>query len=331
MKEEVVLKVEELQVYLPSQEGMLRAVNGVNLEIKKGKILGLVGESGCGKSVMSLSLLKLLKNKDWKTEGEVRLKERNIFSLSEEEMRKQRGKEIAMIMQNPMSVFDPLRTIGSHFVDTIQNHIKVSVREAKKIAIENLKKVSLPEAEKIMRQYPFQLSGGMLQRVMIAIAIAMNPDVLIADEPTTALDVTVQYQILGQLKSLVKHNNTGVLLVSHDLGVIAQMADEVAVMYCGYIVEKAPVEELFKHPAHPYTRGLLASRFQLNKKRLKPIEGQPPSLLNLGNQCPFLERCSEVEAACREYTMDEVGGIKNHLVRCVKYARGKEMILDELA
>ncbi|AOY74925.1 ABC transporter ATP-binding protein [Clostridium formicaceticum] len=331
MKEEVVLKVEDLQVYLPSQEGMLRAVNGVDLEIKKGKILGLVGESGCGKSIMSLSLLKLLKNKEWQTKGEVRLKEKNIFSLSEEEMRKQRGKEIAMIMQNPMSVFDPLRTVGSHFVDTIQNHTKVTAKEAKKIAIENLKKVSLPEAEKIMKQYPFQLSGGMLQRVMIAIAIAMRPEVLIADEPTTALDVTVQYQILGQLKSLVKNNKTGVLLVSHDLGVIAQMADEVAVMYCGYIVEKAPVEDLFKHPAHPYTRGLLSSRFQLNKKRLKPIEGQPPSLLNLGKQCPFLERCSEAEAACKEYTMEEVGGIKNHLVRCAKYAPRKEMILNELA
>ncbi|SNS93793.1 peptide/nickel transport system ATP-binding protein/nickel transport system ATP-binding protein [Anaerovirgula multivorans] len=331
MKNEVVLKTDNLQVFLPNNQGILRAVNGVDLEIKKGKILGLVGESGCGKSVMSLSLLGLLKNKEWKIEGEIELRGKNLLSLSKEEMRKVRGKEMAMIMQNPMSVFDPLTTIGGHFVDTIQNHIKITTKEAKKIALENLKKVSLPNPEKIMKQYPFQLSGGMLQRVMIAIAIALNPAVLIADEPTTAVDVTVQHQILGQLKKLVKEHNTGVLLVSHDLGVIAQMADEVAVMYCGYIVEKAPVEELFRHPAHPYTKGLLSSRFQLTKRRLKPIEGQPPSLINLSNQCPFLERCNEAEEICTKYRMDEIGGIKNHLVRCAKYVTGNEVMLHELA
>lgn len=331
MKKEVVLKTEKLQVYLPTSQGVLRAVNGVDLEIEKGKILGVVGESGCGKSIMSLALLGLLKSKEWKVEGNIYLKDQNLLSLPKGEMRKVRGKEIAMIMQNPISAFDPLKTIGRHFVDTLQNHIQITTKEAQKIALENLTKVSLPQPEKIMKQYPFQLSGGMLQRVMIAIAIALKPSILLADEPTTALDVTVQYQILGQLKNLVKHRETAVLLVSHDLGVIAQMADEVAVMYCGYIVEKAPVHELFRHPAHPYTKGLLASRFELNKKRLKPIEGQPPSLINLGDKCPFVDRCGEVEALCYDYRIDGVGGVKNHLVRCAKYAFQEEVVLNELA
>lgn len=325
-----VLAVENLHTHIPTPEGIIRAVNGVSFQIGPGRVLGLVGESGCGKSITCLSILGLL-NTGRVVNGRIRLKGKDILNLSPEEMRKIRGKEIGMIMQNPMSSFNPVVTIGQQFIETIRTHRRVSVREARELAIEYLHQVGLPYPKDLLGQFPFQLSGGMLQRVMIAISIALNPAVLIADEPTTALDVTVQNRILGQLARLKVKYNAAIILVSHDLSVVAQLADEVAVMYSGYLVEKAPVMEIFDHPLHPYTRALMASRPSLKKKRLRPIRGQPPTLLNLDDKCPFFERCGEVSRACLDYTVELVELSHNHFVGCVKYGSNQEVVLYDYA
>lgn len=295
MKSKPLLKVDNLQVRIAVPGGVVRPLNGVSFQVRAGKVLGLVGESGCGKTISCLSLAGLMNGPGIAVTGNVELNGKSIMGLSHEKMRSVRGRELAMIMQNPMSAFNPLVTVGRHFTETIKSHSPASEREARQTALDYLRRSGLPDPGRVMEQYPFQLSGGMLQRVMIAIAMSMRPPVLLADEPTTSLDATLRLQILGQIALLLKEHNTGVLLVSHDLGVIAQLADEVAVMYCGYIVEKAPVTELFDHPLHPYTRALMASRAGMKKKRLNPVGGQPPSLLNLGDTCPFFERCSAVE------------------------------------
>lgn len=325
-----VLAVENLHTHIPTPEGIVKAVNGISFQIGPGRVLGLVGESGCGKSITCLSILGLL-NTGRVVDGKIRLKGRDILNLSSEEMRKIRGKEISMIMQNPMSSFNPVVTIGQQFIETLRTHKKMAPRKAKELAIEYLHQVGLPYPKDLLGQFPFQLSGGMLQRVMIAIAIALNPAVIIADEPTTALDLTVQNRILGQLARLKEKYNTGIILVSHDLSVVAQLADDVAVMYGGYIVEKAPVMEIFSHPLHPYTRALMASRPSLGKKRLRVIGGQPPTLLNLNDRCPFFERCGEVSRACLDYTVELLELAHNHFVGCVKYETNQEVILYDYA
>ena len=325
------LSVENLHTHIPTTAGIIKAVNDVSFQIWPGRVLGLVGESGCGKSISCLSVLGLLKGTGRVVKGKIRLKDRNILDLPAEEMRKIRGKEISMIMQNPMSAFDPIVSIGQQFIETIRTHKKVTKREARAIALECLQQVELPCPEDLLRRFPFQMSGGMLQRVMIAIAIFSNPAVLIADEPTTALDVTVQHRILGQLVKIQEKYNTGILLVSHDLKVIAQLADEVAVMYCGYIVEKGPAMKIFDHPLHPYTRALLASRPGLQKLRLKPIGGQPPTLINLEDRCPFFERCDEASKACLDYKVKLSKFSQDHSVSCLKYASNQEVVLYELA
>jgi oligopeptide/dipeptide ABC transporter ATP-binding protein len=326
-----VLSVENLHAHIPTAAGTIRAVNGISFRIWPGKVLGLMGESGCGKSITCLSVLGLLNGAGKIIKGKIRLKDRDILGLPTEELRKLRGNEISMIMQNPMSSFDPIVSIGQQFIETIRNHKKVTKREAITTALECLQQVELPCPEDLFNRYPFQMSGGMLQRVMIAIAIASNPAVLIADEPTTALDVTVQQRILGQLVKVQEKYNTGILLVSHDLKVIAQMADEVAVMYCGYIVEKGPAMKIFDHPLHPYTRALLASRPGLQKTRLKPIKGQPPALIDLEDRCPFFERCDEANKACLEYKVYLTRYAPDHFVSCLKYASKQEVVLYELA
>ncbi len=331
MNDDAAMNVQNLSVSLPVGPGLLRAVNGVSFQIRRQKILGLVGESGCGKSVTCLALMGLLKGRGWQIEGAVDIGGACIYALAQEDLRQLRGKEMAMIMQNPMSAFNPLLTIGQHFIETLQNHCRMTAGEAVELAIANLARVGVPQPARLLQRYPFQCSGGMLQRAMIAIALSMRPAVLIADEPTTSLDVTIQYQILSHLASLREHYQTGILLVSHDLGVIAQMADEVAVMYCGYIVEQAPVDELFDHPAHPYTRALMASRPQMQRKRLRPIDGQPPPLWNLKDRCPFEDRCHEVADSCGDYRMEPGICAPGHQVRCAKYATGQEVILSELA
>ncbi|MDN7240990.1 nickel import ATP-binding protein NikD [Planococcus sp. N028] len=259
-KQRNVLQVNGLNVAVKSAQGMLPLVQNLQFELKPGKILGLVGESGSGKTITSMALLQLLNQKTMNVEGSIQLHGRELNGLKEKEMRGIRGKDIGFIMQNPMNAFTPVYTIGNQFVETIRIHTKLSKKQAIDLAIASLEKMNLQEPSKIMKMYPFQLSGGMLQRVMIAISMCLRPSVVIADEPTTALDVTTQLQVLRELDRLRTECGTAILLISHDLGVISELADEVAVMQKGRIVEKADVYRLFDHPQHDYTKKLLQAR-----------------------------------------------------------------------
>lgn len=313
-----VLKLENLNVHIKKNKDIFKIVNNVGFSVKKERILGIVGESGCGKSITCHSIMGLL-GKEFTVDGNVIFKDKNIVNMTRKEKRALQGKEMAMIMQNPMTAFNSIITIGEHFTETIQSHINISKKEAVEKALHWIDLMKLPNPKQIMESYPFELSGGMLQRVMIGIALSMNPSILIADEPTTALDATIQYEILSQIYSLKEKYKTSILLVSHDLGVIAQLADEVIVMYCGHIVEKAHIMNLFDNPLHPYTKALMNARPGLEKKRLMPIKGLPPSIMNLNNSCPFLDRCKESSDRCREYKMNLVEREKEHFVSCIKY------------
>ncbi|RXT03899.1 ABC transporter ATP-binding protein [Ammoniphilus sp. CFH 90114] len=255
-----VLQVSGLNVKVRSEQGMLPLVQDIDFEIKPGEVLGLVGESGSGKTITCMSLLQLLDRKTTCVEGSIRLHGREINGLATEDMRAIRGKEIGFIMQNPMNAFAPVHTIGDQFIETIRTHSDLTKKQAIELAAGSMDAVNLPQPYELMRKYPFQLSGGMLQRVMIAISMSLRPSLVIADEPTTALDVTNQLQVLRQLDRLRSECGTSILLISHDLGVISELADEVAVIYKGRIVEKADVFQLFDHPQHEYTRKLLNAR-----------------------------------------------------------------------
>ncbi|MBD0381386.1 nickel import ATP-binding protein NikD [Paenibacillus sedimenti] len=268
-----VLQVSGLQVKVKTAQGMLPLVHGIDLELKRGHVLGLIGESGCGKSITCQSILQLLDRKTIHVEGSIRLNGRELSELKAEDMRKIRGKEIAMIMQNPMNAFSPVFTIGDQFVETIRTHTALTKKQAYDCAVTSLHDVNLSDPSALMRRYPFQLSGGMLQRVMIAMSMCLRPSVLIADEPTTALDVANQFQVLRQLDRIRSEYGTSILLITHDLGVISEMADEVAVMQQGRIVEKADVYQLFDHPQHTYTKQLLDARLTL------PINQQTKELV----------------------------------------------------
>ncbi|MBK3495059.1 ABC transporter ATP-binding protein [Viridibacillus sp. YIM B01967] len=321
MRQQPLLIVDNLNVAVSTPHGMNHTVHNVNLKLEAGKVLGLVGESGSGKTMTCMSLLNLLPEKAEVMQGNIKFKDIDLLNCPTEDMRKVRGSEIALIMQNPMIAFNPVRTIERHFIETLRTHLTVTKRQARKIAVDFLGEMDLPNPESVLKQYPFQLSGGMLQRVMIAITMSLNPSVLIADEPTTALDATNQLQVLKQLDKLRKEYNTGILLVSHDLGVIAQLADEVAVMYGGYIVEQAPVLELFNHPKHPYTRVLLESRLGLTRRKMKSekqVNVSRPNLIHSENACPFIERCGDADHTCLSYNLEFIEYKKDHLVRCVK-------------
>lgn len=255
-----VLQVRDLHVQVKTKNGAATLVEGINFELKRGRVLGLVGESGCGKTVTSMSILQLLDRKTTKVEGSIVLQGNELNSLGEKDMREIRGKDIAFIMQNPMNAFTPVFTIGHQFVETICSHTKWNKKQATELAIDAMQHVNLPDPVKLLKYYPFQLSGGMLQRVMIAIAACLHPAVIIADEPTTALDVNNQKKVLYHLDKIRAEYGTAILLISHDLGVIAEMADEVAVMHKGRIVEKADVFQLFDKPHHEYTKKLLNAR-----------------------------------------------------------------------
>lgn len=259
-KESKVLQVRDLHVQLKTKGGVIDLVKDINFELKPGKVLGLIGESGCGKTITSMSILQLLNRKETIIEGSIMLKGQELNGLAEKEMRKIRGKDIAFIMQNPMNAFTPVFTIGHQFVETIRSHTNWNKKQAKELAIESMKQVNLPEPNKLLKYYPFQLSGGMLQRVMIAIAASLHPAIIIADEPTTALDVNNQKKVLRHLDKVRSDYGSAILLISHDLGVIAEMADEVVVMQHGEIVEKADVFQLFDAPKHEYTKKLLNAR-----------------------------------------------------------------------
>jgi oligopeptide transport system ATP-binding protein len=302
---ENLLEVNNLKTYFFTRGGVVKAVDDVSLTIKPGETLGIVGESGCGKSVTALSVMRLVANPPGKiVGGEINLNGENILEMSQEELTELRGSQISMIFQDPMTSLNPVFTVGYQIAETVQRHRKeVSKDQAWKRAIEMLDLVRISDAKRRAKNYPHEFSGGMRQRVMIAIALACNPKLLIADEPTTALDVTIQAQILELMKGLSKEFNTAVMLITHDLGVVAGSCERVNVMYAGHIVESAPVKQVFETPAHPYTVGLLHSIPRLDDQRgikLTPIAGQPPDLLNPPVGCPYAPRCPKVQSRCRQ-------------------------------
>ncbi len=296
-----LLSVRDLKTSFFTHVGEVKAVRGISFDVNEGEVLGIVGESGSGKSVTSLSIMGLLQYPGRVVDGEILLNGEDILTYSKDQMRKVRGKEIAMIFQDPMTSLNPVYTIGNQVMEMILEHEKMTKREARARAIEMLKLVGIPAAEKRIDSYPHEFSGGMRQRVMIALALSCNPKLLIADEPTTALDVTIQAQILNLIKSLNKQFGMTTMLITHDLGVVATVCDKVAVMYGGLIMEYGTVDEIFYHPRHPYTMGLLGSIPHVDggeKRRLIPIDGTPPDLINPPKGCPFSTRCKYCMNVC---------------------------------
>ncbi len=298
-----LLSVRNLKTSFFTHVGEVKAVRGISFDVNEGEVLGIVGESGSGKSVTSLSIMGLLQYPGRVVDGEILLNGEDILTYSKNQMRKVRGKEIAMIFQDPMTSLNPVYTIGNQIMEMILEHEKMSRREARARAIEMLKLVGIPAAEKRIDSYPHEFSGGMRQRVMIALALSCNPKLLIADEPTTALDVTIQAQILSLIKSLNKQFGMTTMLITHDLGVVATVCDKVAVMYGGLIMEYGTADEIFYHPRHPYTMGLLGSIPHVDggeKRRLIPIDGTPPDLINPPKGCPFSTRCKYCMNVCTQ-------------------------------
>jgi len=319
---ESILKVSNLKTYFYTDEGVIPGVDGVDFEVKKRETLAIVGESGCGKSVTSLSILRLIPNPPGKIiEGEILYNGKDLLKFSEKEMRKIRGNEISMIFQEPMTSLNPVFTVGRQIMESLIIHQNMNKAQARERAIEMLKLVGIPLPEKRIDNYPHQLSGGMRQRVMIAMALACNPKILIADEPTTALDVTIQAQILRLMYDLKEKIDTSIILITHDLGVVAQIAENVMVMYAGKAVEYADVKSLFQNPLHPYTVGLLNSIPKINQQqeKLYNIKGNVPSPRNYPKGCRFAPRCEEAEKICldKEPQLITVNG--NRKVRCWKY------------
>ncbi len=313
-----LLELRRLAVSFATDDGTVRAVDGIDLSLERGRTLGLVGESGCGKSVTSLAVMGLLPPENSTVEGEVRFEGRDLLTLGAREIRDLRGARLAMIFQEPMTSLNPAYTIGDQIMEAIQRHQGLVAAEARARAIEMLRLVRIPSPEKRVDDYPHKLSGGMRQRAMIAMALACGPQLLIADEPTTALDVTIQAQILDLLRGLRRETGTAIILITHDLGVVAEMADDVAVMYAGQIVERAPVASLFARPEHPYTVGLLGSIPRLDEKRerLPSIEGRVPDMTRPPAGCRFAARCPFVEPACHATMPGLVEVAPGHLSRC---------------
>lgn len=323
MTQEVLLEVKHLQTHFTTKRGTSKAVDGIDFKLHKGETLGIVGESGCGKSITSLSILRLIPSPPGKIAGgEILFKGRNLVELPESEMRKLRGNEISMIFQEPMTSLNPVLPVGEQIAEAIRLHQKLSKKEAAKQAVEMLRLVGIPSPEKRAKQEPFQLSGGMRQRVMIAMALSCNPEVLIADEPTTALDVTIQAQILRLMKDLQERLGMGVILITHDLGVVAETCDKVAVMYAGNIVEHATTEALFETPLHPYTQGLLASlpKIHEDQEELYTIEGNVPSAFNMPTGCRFATRCPFAKELCHAQKPDLIAHDSGSSVRCWMYS-----------
>lgn len=317
---EPVLRVEDLRSYFFTPEGVVKAVNGVSFALERGSTLAILGESGAGKTSVGLSILNLLPHPGRITGGRVFLDGREISGLKGEELRRVRGREIAMIFQDPVSGLNPVLPIGVQVEEMITSHLSVSRKEAKRRSLEVLSQMGLSDPERVASRYPFHLSGGMCQRVMIAIATALSPKVLIADEPTSALDVTVQAAILQELDDLRLRHDTSILLISHDLGVVAQMAKQVAVMYAGSIVETGEAAEVFHRPRHPYTWALLSMQPRPDMDRRSPlpsIPGTQPNLAELPDECPFLPRCPKALSRCRQSPMPPQTEVaRGHSVAC---------------
>jgi oligopeptide/dipeptide ABC transporter ATP-binding protein len=314
-----ILKVDDLNVSFATEDGVVQAVGGVSFELRAGEVLAIVGESGSGKSVTAQTITGLTRASNARITGTVTYRGRELNGLKDDELRDVRGEQIAMVFQDPMSSLNPVYRVGDQITEMIRAHRDVSKREAADRAVDLLRSVGIPNPERRVRHYPHEFSGGMRQRVMIAMALALEPDVLIADEPTTALDVTVQAQILRLLDQLNRERDLAIILITHDLGVVAEIADRVLVMYAGQIVENATLDETFYDPQHPYTWGLLGSLMRLDQTRgtrLAQIPGQPPSLLAPPTGCRFAPRCPHEFDKCGEQPPLEarVGG--NHLDRC---------------
>jgi len=320
-----LLEIKGLRTYFYVRGHVARAVDNVSLSIQAGQTLGLVGESGCGKSVTAHSIIRLIPDPPGKIEsGEIFFNAQDLLKLSESKMRKIRGNHISMIFQEPMTSLNPVFPVGDQVGEVIRLHQKLSRAETRERVVEMFQLVGIPSAETRLSDYPHQMSGGMRQRVMIAMALACNPQLMIADEPTTALDVTIQAQILDLMNKLKEETGAAILFITHDLGVIAEMAQHVAVMYAGRVMEYTDVKTIFADPKNPYTIGLLQSIPVLGKEnkdqRLKTISGMVPSLLNLPSGCLYSDRCADVFDDCRKIEPDMYQTAANHFVRCLKYA-----------
>ena len=325
MTDNTLLSVEDVSVDLPTPRGNLRAVDHVDLTVGAGRTLGVVGESGCGKTMLSRAILQLLPKKA-KLSGRVMFDGQDLLQLSPEKLRKLRGRSLAVVFQDPMTSLNPVLTIGTQLIETLQEHLELDLATATRRSVELLAAVGIPAPEQRLMQYPHQLSGGMRQRVAIAIALSCEPKLLIADEPTTALDVTIQAQILDLMRLLREETGTAIILITHDLGVVAELADEVAVMYAGRIVEQGPASTLIRVPAHPYTLALLKGRAHGSMKkgeRLETIAGAPPDLANLPAGCAFAERCARADDACRATEPAPVRLAADHLARCIRIASAR--------
>jgi oligopeptide/dipeptide ABC transporter ATP-binding protein len=329
---ERLLEVKGLKVRFTTEDGIVRAVDGVDFELDRGEVFGIVGESGSGKSVTAMTILGLTRDKNTTFEGEVVYKGQNLLALPESRLRDVRGNEIAMIFQDPMTSLNPVYKVGDQIIEAIVTHEDISKGNARRRAIELLRQVGIPNADQRVDDYPHQFSGGMRQRAMIAMALSCNPDVLIADEPTTALDVTIQAQILELIDRLKDDFDSAVILITHDLGVVADVADEVVVMYAGRVVERGSKRDIFYDPQHPYTWGLLGSIPRLDRpkpKKLHSISGMPPSLINLPKGCKFRPRCPHAFEKCdEEPALEARVEERSHLDRCWLSVEEKRNVRD---
>ena len=319
IQQEVVLQVDDLRTYFQTKFGTVKAVDGISFDLRRGETLGIVGESGSGKSVTMLSLMRLVPIPPGRiVSGSIMLDGEDLLELSESEMNRVRGSKIALIIQDPMTSLNPVFTIGNQVSEAIRIHQDIPKRTVMEQALSMLRKVNIPAAETRMRDYPHQMSGGMRQRVVGAIGISCQPQVLIADEPTTSLDVTIQAQYLALLKQLQQDSNVGLIFITHDFGIVAKMCDRVAVMYAGRIVEQGSVRDIFNNPSHPYTEALLASvpRMEEDVDRLYSIEGQPPTLHDLPSGCPFAPRCQYAMDRCLEEYPDRFEIGEGHHASC---------------
>ncbi len=327
MDNNILLEVKDLKTYFHTEEGIVRAVDGVSYSLNEGETLGIVGESGCGKSVSSYSIMGLVEMPPGKIHGgEILYRGKNLLSMNDREISAIRGKEIAMIFQEPMTALNPIMTCGDQIREALAIHTKMNRQEQENRILELLTLVGIPAPEKRMNAYPHELSGGMRQRVMIAIALSCNPSLLIADEPTTALDVTIQAQILELMKELQKKLGMAIILITHDLAVVAESVDRVVVMYAGEIVENAPVREIYRNPRHPYTRALLNSIPVLGHtdKKIEAIPGRVPNLMEEIEGCPFANRCREAMDICKTNKPELTSVGENHLCRCLLYTGGSK-------
>ena len=325
------IEFKNLHTWFYTDAGIVKAVNGVDFEIRKGETVCVVGESGCGKSVTSLSLMHLVQSPPGKiVDGEILMDGRDLLKLSKSEMEHVNGKDVAMIFQEPMTSLNPVLKVGHQIMESILFHTDATKEEARAKALEMIKLVGIPRAEEIMECYPHELSGGMRQRIMIAMALVCNPKLLIADEPTTALDVTIQAQILDLMRKLKEEMDMSIMLITHDLGVVAEMADYVVVMYAGNVVEKGKVLDIFQNPMHPYTIGLLKSKPIIGKtnhnERLYSIPGQVPNPINMPENCHFNERCEFCQEGCKEKEPKLVHDGNGHYVACLVNAPEKEEV-----